>query len=203
MSIKLWIPRAWRAPHIARFVNRQVIRSAHNHGRPNPSEKLEWISELLNTSEGGGYDLNKAGILGQTISWGEQDVFQHVNNVVYLKWFENARVNLFYNEADDHPELLDFFNPTKGVGPVIRSAEIAWRRPVVYPDRITVVHKVGPLEHPDRFVLYGVIISHNQKVVAARIKEVLVCIDEEGKKAPIPPKVRDTMQKWINEQDGS
>lgn len=145
--------------------------------------------------------MSKAGIVGQSVAWGDQDLFCHVNNVVYLKWFETARVNLFYNVADQYPEMLELFKPANGTSCVIRSAELAWRRSIVYPDRITVVHKVGPLRDPDRFVLQGVVISHNQKVVAARIKEVLVCIDQQGKKAPIPPRVKEIMELWIKEQD--
>jgi acyl-CoA thioester hydrolase len=28
----------------------------------------------------------------QYVSWGEMDAFQHINHVVYSKYFENARV---------------------------------------------------------------------------------------------------------------
>jgi YbgC/YbaW family acyl-CoA thioester hydrolase len=202
MSTKLWIPKIGRVHqlNVVGLFNR-AVRKVHDHGRPKPTENLHWIGKLLSASEGGGYDIKNAGIVGQTVSWGEQDVFQHINNVAYLRWFENARVNLFYNVADEHPEMLEFFDPTKGVGPVMRSVELAWRRPIVYPDRITVVHKVGPITEPDRFVLHGVVVSHNQKVVAARIKETLVCIDQDGRKAPIPIKVRSIMEDWIKEQN--
>ena len=29
------------------------------------------------------------------VAWGDMDAFQHVNNVVYLKWFETARIAFF------------------------------------------------------------------------------------------------------------
>ncbi len=29
------------------------------------------------------------------VAWGDQDALQHVNNTVYFRWFETARVSLF------------------------------------------------------------------------------------------------------------
>src|SRR5258708_13223791 len=31
-------------------------------------------------------------VLSLPIQWGDQDAFQHVNNTVYLRWFESARI---------------------------------------------------------------------------------------------------------------
>jgi YbgC/YbaW family acyl-CoA thioester hydrolase len=112
-----------------------------------------------------------------------QDDFQHVNNVTYLKWFETARVNMFHGYNG-----FEGFMSNAGVGPIIRSVELAWRYPITYPDKITVVHKLLPLREKDRFELQGVVVSHNAKKVAARIKEVIVIVDynKGGVKAMIP-----------------
>lgn len=54
------------------------------------------------------------------------------------------------------------------------------------------MHKVEPLEAPDRFVLRGVVVSHNAKKVAARIKEIIVTVDYQkgGVKTNIPPSIK-------------
>lgn len=91
----------------------------------------------------------------------------------------------------------------KGVGPIIRSCNLAWRYAITFPDNVTVVHKVEPLEHSDRFLLKGVVVSHNARKVAARITEVLVTVDYDkgGVKAPIPDGIRKVLEDRIALQE--
>lgn len=76
------------------------------------------------------------------------------------------------------------------------------KQPITFPDTITVVHKFEPLTEPDRFVLKGVVISHNAKKVASRIKEVIVTVDyaNGGVKAPIPEPVKDVIKQQYDLQ---
>ena len=64
------------------------------------------------------------------VAWGDMDAFQHVNNTVYLRWFESARIALF-----EEAGLLD---PAKsgGVGPILARTEIDYRVPLYFPDRV-------------------------------------------------------------------
>ncbi len=66
------------------------------------------------------------------IAWGDMDAFQHVNNVVYLRWFESARV--FYFERMGAFARKDAI----GIGPILARAEIDYRHPVAYPDKVRV-----------------------------------------------------------------
>ena len=34
-------------------------------------------------------------VIDQVVDWGDMDSFGHVNNVVYFRYFENARVEYF------------------------------------------------------------------------------------------------------------
>lgn len=168
------------------------------------AEDVNWIQQLLDSTEGGGYLVSKAGILGQNVAWGEHDEFSHVNNVVYLKWFETARVNAFNLMGQERPgsDFSQFMSPS-GIGPIIRSVELAWRYPIKYPDTITVVHKFLPLTKPDRFELKGVVVSHNAKKVAARIHETVVTVDYDkgGIKAAIPPHAIEAFNERLALQD--
>jgi len=42
------------------------------------------------------------------IAWGDMDAFQHVNNIMYFKYFESARISYF--------EKLDFNEQMKKTG---------------------------------------------------------------------------------------
>lgn len=57
-------------------------------------DTVQWIQELLDKTEGGGYIVSNAGLLGHDIFWGDMDTFSHVNNVMYLKWFETGMYNM-------------------------------------------------------------------------------------------------------------
>lgn len=63
------------------------------------------------------------------VAWGDMDAFGHVNNTVYLRWFETARI-----------EWLDRVQfPQDGVlGPILARTEIDYRRPVKWRDTVTV-----------------------------------------------------------------
>ena len=56
-------------------------------------------------------------VIDQPVAWGDMDSFGHVNNVVYFRYFENARVEYFrrigwweYMDRDRH-------RPDRGVDP--------------------------------------------------------------------------------------
>ena len=73
----------------------------------------------------------------QKVAWGDMDAFHHVNNTVYLKYFESARVQYF----DSIPELAGF----KGEEiPVLANISCNFKKPVTYPDTLTL--KVGVSE---------------------------------------------------------
>ena len=111
-------------------------------------------------------------------------------------------MNMLNSYSQTDPDFNTFMSGAK-VGPIIRSAELAWRYPIKFPDTITVVHKLQPLKDADRFSLQGVIVSHNARKVAARIREVIVTVDYEkgGIKAPIPEGIRKYFEDRIKFQE--
>lgn len=55
------------------------------------TESIRWVQELLDETEGGGYIVPEAGLLNHAVEWGAIDDFGHVNNKVYLAWFESGK----------------------------------------------------------------------------------------------------------------
>lgn len=62
------------------------------------------------------------------VAWGDMDALGHVNNVVYLRWFETARV--IYFERTGLFAALD----AQGHGPILARQTIDYRLPITYPD---------------------------------------------------------------------
>ncbi|KAG5361214.1 hypothetical protein CJU90_2592 [Yarrowia sp. C11] len=156
-----------------------------------------WIQNLLDEHEGKGYLLADAGLPSQGVSWGEIDSFQHVNNKVYLAWFETARVNMFLKWGTDFQRFMS----GQSIAPVMRSVNLAWRFPIKFPDQVTVVHKIDQILD-DRFILKGVVVGHKSKKVCARIEEVIVAVDytKGATKCSIPDDMREFLERKKREQ---
>ncbi len=58
-------------------------------------------------------------VLAIPVAWGDMDAMGHVNNTVYLRYFESARIAYF--------ERVGFLEEmaSSGVGPILRP----WRQP--------------------------------------------------------------------------
>ncbi len=70
------------------------------------------------------------------VQWGDQDAFGHVNNTVYFRWYESARI--VYLERLG----LGDKNSTSGLGPILAAIGCDYRRQVKYPDRVLVGARV-------------------------------------------------------------
>jgi acyl-CoA thioester hydrolase len=118
------------------------------------------------------------------IKWGEMDAYQHLNNTVYFRYFEDARIAYF-----DKIEL-GRLKEESGIGPILASTQCKFRLPLAYPDRVTVASRISRLE-VDRFVMDYLVVSHRHRKVAASGDGVLVAFDyNAGKKATVPDSLR-------------
>jgi len=118
------------------------------------------------------------------VQWGDQDAFGHVNNTVYLRWFESARI--VYLERIGMMDL----HAAENVGPILASATCDYRRPVTYPDTVLVGARVTRIGRSS-FSMEHAAASQDQGVIAAEGKSTLVVFDYHKEKShPIPPALR-------------
>jgi len=75
-------------------------------------------------------------VLSQDVIWGDMDAFQHVNNAVYFRYFEDARIAYFEKAG-----MLESAKQT-GLGPILASARCDFRAPLTFPDQIRIGVKV-------------------------------------------------------------
>lgn len=122
------------------------------------------------------------------VAWGDMDAFGHVNNTIYFRWFETARIAYFTHIG--LPTQLATRQPT-GLGPILARTTCDFRLPLVFPDTVTIqstVHKLGTTS----FVMgYRVLSVAHDGAVAAEGEGVIVVIDyDTGKKAALPEDLR-------------
>tara|TARA_Y100000589_G_C27182013_1_gene641180 strand:- start:2282 stop:2722 length:441 start_codon:yes stop_codon:yes gene_type:complete len=79
------------------------------------------------------------------IQWGEMDAFNHVNNVVYIRWFETSRIELFRKMWGDDDVNLQEILKGDGVGPILANFNINYNSPLFYPDTAFVFTKISAI----------------------------------------------------------
>ena len=122
------------------------------------------------------------------VAWGEMDAMGHVNNVVYFRYFESARLAYF--------ERVGFLAEMKrsGIGPILRSTRCDFRQALTYPDRVWVGASAGELGE-DRFVMRYPIVSESSTRVAAEGDGLVVAYDYRAlKKALLPEAIRENIE---------
>ncbi|MEQ8705539.1 MAG: thioesterase family protein [Phaeodactylibacter sp.] len=124
-----------------------------------------------------------------TVQWGEMDAAYHVNNVVYLRWFEHARV--IYLDRLEYPVVLE----QEGLpGVILGKQDCKYLFPVRYPDTITLGIKVTEMG-ADRFVMHCKMYSQQHQRLVAIANATIVTYDYQKQcKAPIPEMLRQRVQ---------
>ncbi len=118
------------------------------------------------------------------VAWGDMDAFNHVNNTVYFRYFETARIAYFEKIG-----VLTFMEQ-HGIGPILAHTECRFRLPLTYPDSLNVESRVIEVAQ-DRFLMQYRITSHAKAAVAAEGTGRIVMVDyRTGKKSSLPPEVR-------------
>lgn len=123
------------------------------------------------------------------VQWGEMDYFRHVNNTVFFRYFESARIAYldrigFREEAE-----------AEGLGPILASTHARFRRPLTYPDTVRVGARATEVGE-DRFTMEYLAVSEKLGAVAAEGGGVLVAFDyRAGRKAPLPDQVRRAIER--------
>jgi len=122
------------------------------------------------------------------VTWGEMDAFQHVNNVVYFKYFESARIAYFEETG------INEYMQIHGIGPILGSTQCRFKAPLTYPDNITVATKITELS-ADRFTMKYVVKSDKSGRIAAEGEGTIVFFDyNTNQKHHIPIEIVKTIK---------
>ncbi len=118
------------------------------------------------------------------VVWGDMDSYRHVNNVVYFRYFENARLEYF--------RRLDWFafEEQTGIGPILASTQARFKVPLTYPDTISVGARLLSME-ADRFTLEHKIASQAQQAIVTEGQGLVVVFHyPSGRKVSVPEELK-------------
>ena len=124
------------------------------------------------------------------VAWGEMDALQHVNNVVYFRYFETARIDFF-----KQINLLEQLKITS-VGPVISENQARYKRPVTFPDTLSVGVSISDIKD-DRFMMHYTVYSQSQQAVTTVGSSQVVMFNfKTGQKATLTPELIDALRTY-------
>jgi acyl-CoA thioester hydrolase len=127
-------------------------------------------------------------IIDIPVAWGEMDAFQHLNNVVYFRYFESARIAYF--DAIEAMAVME----TTGVGPILAETRCRYRIPLTFPDTVSVGARVSALA-PEGFMMQYAVASHQHGKLAAEGDGRIVTIDYAGGgKVSLPDVIRERIE---------
>jgi acyl-CoA thioester hydrolase len=128
------------------------------------------------------------------VAWGEMDALGHVNNTIYFRYFESARVAYLTK--------INFIDPAanNGVGSILASTQCDFRKALAYPDTVEIGARVTEIG-ADRFIMEYRVVSHRLQKIAADGKGIIVAYNyREKRKADLPEVIRQNIQAVENRQ---
>lgn len=125
----------------------------------------------------------------ERVRFGDLDAMKHLNNVVFLRYFESARIafirRLVPEHDPAHPEDDDF-------GVIFAECHIAYRSPVYFDEEVEVECSVGEVRRSAFQVLFRMTVGER---LAAEGYGWLVGFDYTTQRAtPLPERLRHALE---------
>ena len=119
-------------------------------------------------------------VLSQDVIWGDMDAFGHINNTVYFRYFEDARI-AYFDQVGVHEQMKQI-----GVGPILATTQCNFRLPLDYPDHIHIATRSSILSSK-KFNMEFVVFSEKHGAITAEGDGLIVYYDyANGKSCEIP-----------------
>ncbi|MFW9808784.1 MAG: acyl-CoA thioesterase [Candidatus Thorarchaeota archaeon] len=121
------------------------------------------------------------------IAWGDMDAFKHVNNTLFFRYFETARIRYF--EEAGFLETME----KNSIGPILGSISAKFIKPLFYPDTVTVGARVTSIE-PTQFMMEYIIESKSKGIAAIGESRMVVYDYKSSKRTNLPESVRNKIR---------
>lgn len=119
-------------------------------------------------------------IYQQVVAWGDMDALGHVNNVMYYRYIESARIHYM-----DQIRMMQ-----QSFSTVVASNQCKYMRPAFYPDTLKIGVRVEEIRN-SAFRMHYLLWSEQQQAVVASAEAIMVCVNSESmQKMPLPESIR-------------
>jgi len=122
------------------------------------------------------------------VQWGEQDAFGHVNNIVYFRWFESARI------AYGMLAGMDKLYAEQQLGPILAAVNCSYRKQLLFPDTVLIGARITKLGRTRLQMEHAVVSTAQQAIVAEGISTVVLFNYKGQKPIAISPDLRKAIE---------
>ncbi|MBR9865957.1 MAG: acyl-CoA thioesterase [Oceanospirillales bacterium] len=120
------------------------------------------------------------------VRWGDMDAYGHVNNALYMRYLEEARVQFLASIGADMSG--------NGTDPVIINVGCTFLRPVSYPATVIIKSYVGEIGRSSFMVWYEVSTTDNPDQLCSEGYSKVVWMDHQtGRSVPLPEMIRNAI----------
>ena len=129
-------------------------------------------------------------ILFQDVIWNDMDAFQHVNNTVYFRYFEDARWE-FFNRIG-----VNEYKAKHNIGPILAATNCDFKLPLTFPDRVHIGARYT-VPSPKKINMEYAVYSEKLDGIAAEGESLLVYYDySQSRSCEIPSDVLDRIESF-------
>jgi acyl-CoA thioester hydrolase len=126
------------------------------------------------------------------VQWGDQDAFGHVNNVIYFRWFESARIDLL----QALPSSVTMSGT--GLGPILASIKCDYRKQLHFPDLVDVGSRVTRIGRSSVDIGHAIVSRQQNQIVAEGTSVVVVFDYALGRVTRIPDDLRQKFEESMS-----
>ena len=127
------------------------------------------------------------------VQWGDQDLFGHVNNVVYFRWFESARVEYLARLG------LARLHGDEDQGPILAHVVCNFRRQLEFPDTVRIGTRITRIGRTSLTAEQAVWSTAKNLLLVADGPSTIVLFDYRAQK---PIRIPDDTRRKIEELEG-
>ena len=131
------------------------------------------------------------------VLWGDMDGFGHVNNIIYLKWCETSRIELFRSiwnyKIGNMEEVLE----RGGVGPILANFNMDYKYPVKYPDEIRIETYLTHIGNSSMGIGHELFSQNTDKLVAKANSVIVMLNYVSNDKVIIGDKDREILSQYL------
>ena len=131
-------------------------------------------------------------VVERKVSWGDMDAFQHVNNVKYFRFFEDARIAYF--------EAMEIYDAAAspsfdGVGPILAATSCRFKAPLQYPDAVEVGARVDEVGETRLSIEYAIRSGASGRIAAVGDSEVVTYDYADEQPVEVPEEWRRAIER--------
>jgi len=114
------------------------------------------------------------------VLWGQMDAFQHVNNTVYFRFFESARI-----VYGDRIGMYEFLRQD-GIGPILAATSCSFLKPLRYPDTVQIGCRTVKISDSELAQEYSIYSRRLKKLAATGTANIVAYDYNQLKRSKFP-----------------